>query len=237
MSNSRWINVLAGLLLTHGLAWGQSIRLPETVVGKPGAWIVVPAEADGGPVRWYLPDAGLVEVPLGSLFGEDWAKQAKGRVFTAEAPGRYRVVAYCAKGDSASPVAVCTVVVGESPPPPVPPNPTPIPGDGLRVVIVYESAELSKLPPAQATVLYAAEVRGYLDSHCLKGPNGKTAEWRIWDQNVPTGAEAKVWQDAMARKRDKLPWLVISNGRSGYDGPLPATVDDTLKLLKQYGGN
>jgi hypothetical protein len=231
--------VLLAVLAAGGPAWGQSVKLPATVAGKPGGWIVVPAEADGGAVRWYLPDPGLTEVPLGSLFGDDWAKQAKGRVFTAEAAGRYRVVAYCAKGDVASPPAVCTVVVGESPAPPtpVPPGPSPIAGDGLRVLIVYESAELAKLPPGQATVLVSPEVRGYLDTHCVKGPDGTTAEWRVWDQNVPTGAEAKLWQDAMARKRDRLPWLVVGNGRAGFEGPLPASVDETLKLLKLYGGN
>jgi hypothetical protein len=234
VSKLRWFT-LAAVLAVAGPAWAQSVKLPETVSGKPGGWIIVPAEADGGAIRWYLPDPGLTEVPLAALFGEDWAKSAKGRVFTAETPGRYRVVAYCAKGDVASPAAVCTVVVGESPAPPAPSPP--LPGDGLRVLIVYETAELSKLPAGQATVLYSGEVRGYLDTHCTKGPDGKTAEWRIWDQNVPTGGEAKFWQDAMARKRDRLPWLVVANGKASFEGPLPATVGETLNLLKQYGGN
>ena len=235
MLSLRWIMLVGAL--AAGPAWGQSVKLPETVAGKPGAWIVVPAESDGGPVRWYLPDPGLTEVPLSALFGEEWAKQAKGRVFTAETPGRYRVVGYCAKGDVASPPAVCTIVVGESPAPPTPPGPPPIPSDGLRVLIVYETAELSRLPAGQSAILYGGDVRGYLDAHCPKGPDGKTPEWRIWDQNVPTGAEAKFWQEAMARKRDKLPWLVVTNGRATFEGPLPATVEETLKLLKQYGGN
>ncbi|HEY1378693.1 MAG TPA: hypothetical protein VGF55_17980 [Gemmataceae bacterium] len=239
MLNFRRIALLAAVLAAGGPARGQSVKLPETVAGKPGAWIVVPAEADGGPVRWYLPDPGLTEVPLAALFGDDWAAHARGRVFTAEVPGRHRVVAYCGKGDAASPPAVCTVVVGESPAPPAPtpPSPAPLPGAGLRVLIVYETAELSTYPKDQLSVLYGSAVRGYLDAHCAKGPDGKTAEWRIWDQNVPTGAEAKVWQDAMSRKRDKLPWLVVSNGASGFEGPLPGTVGETLKLLKQYGGD
>jgi hypothetical protein len=234
MSNFRWIRFLAGLLLVAGgPAWGQSVKLPETVTGKPGTWIIVPAEADGGIVQWYLPDNGLTEVPLGSLFGDDLARRAKGRVFTAETPGRYRVVAYCAKGDVASTAAVCTVIVGESP---APPSPAPIVGDGLRVLIVYESAELSTLPRSQAAILTAAEVRTYLNVRCAKGPDGRTAEWRIWDQNADTAAETPTWRAAMARKRDKLPWIVISNGTAGFEGPLPATNADTLTLLKQFGG-
>jgi hypothetical protein len=104
------------------------------------------------------------------------------------------------------------------------------------VLIVYETADLSRLSRAQANILTAAEVRAYLNARCATGPDGKTAEWRIWDQNVDTAAEAPIWRAAMARKRDKLPWLIISTGKSGYEGPLPASVDDTLKLLKQFGG-
>ncbi len=106
----------------------------------------------------------------------------------------------------------------------------------MRVLIVYESADLNKLPKEQLDTLYAAKVRGYLDTHCAKGPDGKTPEWRIWDQNVPTGAEAKVWQDAMARKRDKVPWLIVSNGKEGFEGPLPPNTDAMLRTLQTYGG-
>ncbi len=244
------------------------VTLPAEESGKTGAWIIVPITnmTAGADVLWYLPDAkksdktpahrmadadsreGLAEVPLGSRFGDEWAKAAKGRVFTSDVAGQFRVCAYCAKGDKASLIATCVVtVVSPTPPvppvppvpptpPPVPPGPAPIPGDGLRVLIVYESADLSKLPKDQLNVLYSQSVRGYLDTHCAKGADGKTPEWRVWDQNVPTGAEAKAWQDAMARKRDTLPWLIVSNGKSGYEGPLPPNTDAMLRTLQTYGG-
>jgi hypothetical protein len=231
-----------------------TVTLPKEVTGKAGAWIIVSAKtANAGPVRYYLPDPGLNEIPLNALFGEEWYAKAQGRVFTADQPGRYRVVAW-AGGDNrdSSQGSVCTVIVGDAPPPvppgpnppgpnpPTPPGPTPgpapIPADGLHVLIVYESADLNKLPKDQLNVLYSQSVLGYLNTHCAKGPDGKTPEWRIWDQNVPTGAEAKVWQDAMARKRDKLPWLIVSNGREGFEGPLPPNTDAMLRTLQTYGG-
>lgn len=166
----------------------------------------------------------------------------------ASAKGRYEVVAWNAKGDVASDLAVCTVVIGGVPPvppdpgpnppvPPVPPpSPAPIPVDGFRALIVYESAELGKMPATQTNILYTKEIRDYLNSKTVKGTDGKTGEWRIWDKDVDTTNETKLWQDVMKRPRTAVPWLVISTGKDGFEGPLPATVADTLTLLKKYGG-
>lgn len=165
----------------------------------------------------------------------------------AAGTGQCELIAFPSGVTDAKQVArrLVDVNVGPRPPPvppgPVPPGPTPgpapIPGDGLRVLVVYESADLTKYPASQVSALYSADLRDYLNSHCAKGPDGKTAEYRIWDQNVSTVNESKTWQDAMKRNRAELPWIVISNGRDGYEGPLPKTKDELLKLLKTYGGN
>lgn len=120
-------------------------------------------------------------------------------------------------------------------PPTPPPSPAPIPEAGFRALIVYESADLAKLPASQVAVLTSGEVRGYLNDKCATGPDGKTKEWRVYDANADVSKESATWQKAMQIKRDSLPWLVISNGQAGYSGPLPATIADTLKLLKQWG--
>lgn len=123
-------------------------------------------------------------------------------------------------------------------PTPDPDNPAPIPLAGLRMLIIEESAERNKLPPAQASILFSTEIRKYLNGKCPAGSDGKTKEWRIWDYDSDTSAEEKHWQAAMNRKpgKDKLPWVIISNGKTGYEGPLPATVAETITLLKKYGG-
>jgi len=120
------------------------------------------------------------------------------------------------------------------PPDPPTPNPAPIPVDGFRVLILYESADQTKMPAAQQSILFSKTVRDYLNSHCAAGP--KVKDWRIWDKDVDPSGEAKLWQDVMKRPRVGVPWIVVSNGKSGFEGPLPANVGDTMALLKKYGG-
>ena len=131
------------------------------------------------------------------------------------------------------------VVVGQPVPPPeptpTPPQPTPIPGDGFRVLIVRETKDLSNLPASQVAIFSAREVREYLNAKCVL--EGNQRAFRIWDQDTDVSREAQHWQDAMKRKRDSLPWLLVTNGKEGYEGPLPKDVPEMMALLKKYGGN
>lgn len=130
---------------------------------------------------------------------------------------------------------------GPQPPGPVPPGPTPDPAapfaglTGLRVLVVYESGDLSKLSAAQQGAIYARSVRDYLNAKCPVGPDGKTREWRMYDADADLSGEAKTWQDALKLPRTGLPWVYVGNGTAGYSGPLPADADAMLALLKKYG--
>lgn len=118
-------------------------------------------------------------------------------------------------------------------PKPKPVDPTaPIPISGFRVLIVFETGQA--LPAAQSSILYGKRTRDYLDQHCVKGPNGQTPEYRIYDKDVALGNESKLWRDAMARPRTSVPWVLISNGTTGYEGPLPATADEFIALCDKY---
>jgi hypothetical protein len=119
-----------------------------------------------------------------------------------------------------------TVTVGEPTPP------APIPAAGLRVLVVYDESKRADLPPAQGLILTSARLRDYFMANCVK--SGDKEEARIWPSDTETTNESKVWQDAFKRERKSLPWILISNGTTGYEGPLPATVDDTIALIDKY---
>jgi hypothetical protein len=205
--------------------------------------------AEGAACIWDVSDedrADLEELKGGRLLfaGPAGAYKVKLRAIRLDKDGATQIETARATvviGDPPPPVPPGPTPPGPTPPGPTPPGPTPgpapIPEAGLRVLIVYESSELSKLPPAQANVLYAKSVRDFLNASCAVGADGKTREWRIWDKDVDPGQESAVWQAAMKRPRASVPWLLVSNGRTGYEGPLPATADDLLTLLKKYAAS
>lgn len=233
---TRRLALLLPLLLALP-AWGQTITLPKEVRGEPGSFIKVPAATDCKEVRWYSPDKGLECFPVELL------KDSKTAVVTATAKGRYRLVCWTAKGDAPSDPAVCVVVIGDAPDPgpgpgpgpnpPDPPQPSPI--AGKRVLIVYETAEASKLPEKQQQILYGKAVRDYLNAKCDQ--DGPVKAWRIWDKDVAADGEDKVWQDALKRPRQSVPWVVIGGKGGGYEGPLPATADEFLALARKHLGD
>lgn len=235
----RTLSVLA-LLLLAPCAWAE-LRIVGELKVEPYKLVRLSAEgADGAALIWDVTPEESVDVV-----------EFPSKVLFVAPPGTYKVKLRALRtkdGSSSFETARATVVIGVPTPPvppvppapPVPPtpppDPAPIPAAGLRVLIVYESAELAKLPAAQTNVLYAKSVRDYLNAKCPAGPDGKTKEWRIWDKDSDTAGESRLWQDAMRRPRKSVPWILISTGVGGYEGPLPATVDETLTLLRKYGG-
>jgi hypothetical protein len=183
------------------------------------------------------------------------AEEVGQRFLFAAPPGSYKIKLRSIRlkdGKTTVETARAVVVIGDTPPappvppgpgpgpapvpPPDPPSPAPIPAAGLRVLIVEESAERTKLPASQQMVILGKQVRDYLNAKCVVGPDGKTREWRIWDKDTDTSGVEKLWQDVMKRPRAQVPWIVISTGTTGYEGPLPATPEEALKLLRKYGG-
>jgi hypothetical protein len=213
---------------------GPVVSLPAKVEAQPGAMVKIQASTNAGQVWWDCSSGGQL-IPLDSEHS---------CIFDAPKEGVYQVEALVAKSSKIA-RAHCTILVGQAPPPvppgpqppvpPVPPpGPAPIPEAGFRVLVVLPHQ--AKLPREQLDALLSQEVRQYLDSKCVVGPDGKTKEWRIWDETTNPGNESALWQAAFKRSRQGLPWIVISTGQAGYEGPLPANKDDLLQLLKKYGG-
>lgn len=225
----------------------------SAVTVKVGRLATIPVVIDADEVEYaVLGDA----VDAFREFDKD-AKKLKIRVIGYE-PGTGYVVVSGQKAGKLLPLIVVTVKVVGTPVPPVPPkppvpplppvppkpptppdpptpDPPPIPGvTGLHVLVLYESAELPKMPRGQSTILFSKTVRESLDLRCAVGPDGKTRQWRMWDKDVNGADDSALWSGAMRRPRKSLPWVVISNGKTGFEGPLPATAGEFLDLVAKY---
>lgn len=116
-------------------------------------------------------------------------------------------------------------------------EPAPIKLDGLRVLIFEETADRGTLTAGQREALLstaAGSVRDYAQTHCVK-INGQP-EFRLIDKDSDLSQDTEAVQMAGKLPRPSLPWLVVSNGKRGFSGPLPETAADTLSILKKYGG-
>lgn len=121
-------------------------------------------------------------------------------------------------------------------PPPKPPDPPVvvdekplIDGDGLHVLIVEESdpAVRAMLPREQLAVITSSTLKGWFIDH--------KAEWKVWDQHMDASHGDAKWQAAMKIERASLPWLIVScKGKPNFSGPLPATIEATMAILKAY---
>jgi hypothetical protein len=124
-----------------------------------------------------------------------------------------------------------------APKPVDPPAPAaPIAGPGFKALIVYDARDAKSLTAAQYATIFGQATRDYLDAKTPLGDDGKTHEWRMFPDGTAVTTDSKAWRDAMARPRQSLPWLIVSDGKTGYEGPLPLTETDITAKLTQFGG-
>jgi hypothetical protein len=125
------------------------------------------------------------------------------------------------------------------PPPPDPDVKPPIPGDGLRVMIIFESRYPEKLTSGQRAAVNGRgedSLSAYLTAKCAKELTGQPA-FRFADQHATAEADFPVWQEALKRPRKSVPWIIIGAGaKGGFEGPLPATHGEIMALVKKFGG-
>ena len=103
-------------------------------------------------------------------------------------------------------------------------------GPGFRVLIVYESSQT--LPSSQRSILGSETLSMYLTNHVAI--DNRQPAWRIFDQDTQFNNPNSIWAKAIKRPRTQIPWILISNTKGSYEGPLPANVSETIELLKKY---
>jgi hypothetical protein len=125
---------------------------------------------------------------------------------------------------------------GPTPPGPVPPGPTPTPTPtkGLHVLILYESADATKLPAAQQGILYGKATRDWLNANC--SPWGGIKDWGIFDKDSDLSGYSPTLKALQLRPRASLPWVVIAGDGAAvlFEGPLPADAASMLALLNKF---
>jgi hypothetical protein len=130
-----------------------------------------------------------------------------------------------------------TVKVGKGPDPGPDPDPDPdvkppIPEPGFRVLFIIEKGK--NLPSLQRAIIAGREVGEYLEKACIDEASGQEG-WRVFDMNQDVSTELPVWQKAMENaKPESLPWVLVSNGKTGIQCELPATPSAFIELCKKY---
>jgi hypothetical protein len=93
------------------LSFGQQVTIPLEIYGQPGQFISIPSVTDCKSVQWVVLDAGL------NLFPVELLRDTTTAVVSANNSGKFRVLAYAAKGDVASKPVITTVIIGDPPEP------------------------------------------------------------------------------------------------------------------------
>ena len=220
------------LVLLAALGQAAEVKVAPEVKAKVGRLLKVEATAsDPKVIRWLNVHDDL-----------DVIESETGRYATVLAvkPGRYKIALY---SDAGGPPSYSVIVAeGEAPKPPTPDPPTPpdpkppVPTGATRVLIVFETSETPKMPDAQRAIIYGMPFRGILRDRTDKaGPDGRG--WNIWDKDTDASAAAPFWQAALKRPRASVPFIHVFKGDTiAYEGPLPATVDETTALITKYAG-
>lgn len=101
----------------------------------------------------------------------------------------------------------------------------------FRLLIVEETSDRPRMLQSQQAIFTSVRLRNYLKMHCAKGPDGAAA-FRFLDKDAELSGD---WRMTLrARPQRSYPWLYVTNGSHGYSGPLPASVDELLVLIRQY---
>jgi hypothetical protein len=104
------------------------------------------------------------------------------------------------------------------------PGPAPIPVAGLHVLIIEETDDRNKIPQGQLAALQSTLIPAEVKA--------KGGQFRQYDDDPPIADP--LWSAARSRPRTSLPWIIVSNGTGGFEGPLPASIDDTLALIRRF---
>lgn len=110
-----------------------------------------------------------------------------------------------------------TIVIDDGPP---------VPGEGKHVLVIYETEDRISMPRDQRSIIDSVPLREWLKE---SGVDAKFLDPQ--SEIVHSDAWFKAAIDA---NRESLPWMIVSNGKAGFSGPLPGTVDEFKTIVERY---
>lgn len=231
----RALAALAFLALTAPMGWAQ-LRVKAEREYAPHRKIVLQAADVTSAKAQFLWDVD----------GEADTVEAGGTLYVWAAPGTYKVrltaIDFDAKKVERATFSF-TVTGKTTPPGPKPDGPPDVKPDGglkaLRALVLVEEHEAAKLPAGQRAILWGKASHDKLNAVTPVGPDGKTREWRIWDQDVDAAGDDAKWAAAAKRARAAKgyapPWVLLFDGEAdAYSGPLPKDAAAWSALLDKH---
>mgnify|MGYP000026463818 CR=1 FL=1 len=164
-------------------------------------------------------------------------------------PGRYQITTICSDPKLGIHTDTSTIQIGKPDEPDVEPEPDdpeptpselPFESDGFACLIVKEASGTATLPESQRAIFSSSDVVRLVRGSAIKLSDGEPF-FRMWDDDytddeltdVPRELSA-AYRKVLKQADGKTPWIAVTNGKDkGYSGPLPQTVDATLKLIQE----
>ncbi len=220
------------------------VKVDRVIIVKEDATVVqsfpitITAPTNGGLYFWSYP-AGVVAVDRNDVLEISSAPKGQTTVsiksVTANLDKDGKFIGFKSLTGSIT-FTVGDVPQPPDPKPPVPPEPPPGPAllPVAGVLMIEKSEDRGTITKGQYNVLFGADVRNLINASVDK-ENGQPA-LRIFDINQSLTGQAKHWQDAAARRPKDFttPWMIISNGVTGWEGPVPMTEAEAKTLLTKY---
>ncbi len=102
----------------------------------------------------------------------------------------------------------------------------PVPGDGFHVLIIEETEDRNQLTGEQSGTIFGAPFRTWMKN--------VGADFRVWDKDVNAARESEWFRKALDVTRQSTPWLIVSNGKRGFSGPLPTTEAGIKAKIQEF---
>jgi hypothetical protein len=97
--------------------------------------------------------------------------------------------------------------------------------DRLTVVILEQTEWRNKVSPNQLNVMSSQIWRDYVSK--------QSGQWRVMDPEADISKDLPWVRDAVHRKRNGLPWMIVQKENLWYSGPVPSNMDEMMEIIKQ----